>query len=219
MPPVVLAVVAKLDGLNVLLFHVEQWDNQTKWFFRVWGEDDWMPEVALTGRSVTIPVPHATDPLKVEWREADGDWQSAVPHEFGEARAEFVVRVDLPFDAAAADDGVHVCGVVGGAPSVWRLDLPRRVLAQDGPETLRVSGVSLCPGMGQILDCPGDFRVQGGFWKVVNVGPSQAALLRVDDAVPGMLPFRGVYMVRSGGRLTDEEMDLLLEEEAEWRRS
>lgn len=64
----VLAVITKLDGTNVLLFHVEQWDG-APWFYRVRDSaGEWGKPVSATGETVYFPAAALDRPVFVQWR-------------------------------------------------------------------------------------------------------------------------------------------------------
>jgi hypothetical protein len=203
----VLALITKLDGVNALLFHVEHWSNG-KWQYRMMGSDrEWMSPVTVSGESVVVPLVHATNEVTVEWRVDEScDWIAAAPHEFGNAECEFSVHVVGSYSASRPDDyDIVACGLVRGNPSAWKLSLPRRPLQN---EVLRVMGVSRCFGIGQVLRYESEFQSRGGVFQMMNLTPSQAALLPVQSAIPSALPFTGTFFVRSG-RLSDEEIQIL----------
>lgn len=211
----VLALIAILDETNALLFHVEHSDNRA-WEFHIrQGGGEWSAALPCAEESAVVPLSHATAPVEAEWRWKDEEeWNAAVPHAFGAAaQCEFYVRAEDRHEPMLGD--FRVCAAVRGQPSAWVLQMPQHTLAADGPENLTVTGISVCQGIGQVLRAEGEFQCKGGGFTVMNAGPSQAALLPVDSAVPGCLPFRGVFMVRTG-RLTDEEIELLKRDAPPW---
>ena len=214
-----LALITRLDGVNALLFHVEQWGGgRWQWRSRPQLEGaEWSAPESADQESVSFPLTDPHHAVQVEWREEDGEWQAAHPHVFGVAECEFVVGVKSHFDQTRdAAFEAKACAAVRGHPSGWRLDLPRRVLAADGPETLRVRGVSVCPGIGQLLREDGEFQCGDGNFSVMNAGPSQAALLPVSMATPEVLPYTGAFFVKTG-RLAEAEIQLLKTEIASWQ--
>lgn len=208
-----LAVIAQLDRLNVLLFHVEQ-SIMDAWEYRVSVRGGPPGDrVQCAQDHVFLPVPSYSGPLSVEWRwRGDEEWTAAVPHCFGEATAEFAVRVEAEFDPSRYDH-VTVCGVVRGHPSAWKLQMPPWKVGLNGPEVLKVAGVSCCAGLGQVLRGEGEFQCAGSGLQVMNAGPSQAALLPVADAVPAAMPFQAPFFVTTG-RLSADEIETLRREVA-----
>lgn len=204
----VLALVAKLDGSNVLMFHVEQWDKRWSFRLRSVGDHEWGDEIEAPFSSQEWPLPDVTRAVECQWRSEGLDWQDAVPMEFGEAVCEFVVWRDVPFEVG--DDPVRFCGIVDGRPSVWELDLPKEILFKDSA-AVRCMGRSVQRGLGQVLGCEGVFSLKVGGWKVSNSAASQAALLPVEVAIPGSMPPEDIYMVVSG-RLSQEELKHLMQE-------
>lgn len=158
-----------------------------------------------------IPLARHDEELRVEWRENEmSEWQKGEPHRFGEATAQFLVKVER--EICPADyDHVTVCAAVRGHPSAWRLELPPWNLGSSGPEVIRVKGVSCCAGLGQVLRGSWEFVSSGEGLVVVNEGPSKAALLPVDQAIPGVMPMQAPFFV-SNGRLSDEEIEVLRKE-------
>lgn len=198
-----LALIAKLNGITALLFHVEQWSKGV-WQWRIKGSAEIYQEIMDHAYVAMIPG------MEIEWRSLDGDWQDAVPHEFGEScTCQFRVTVKLPCPEASDPAWIsHACANVRGFPSGWELDIPNRVLAMDGPEELVVNGRSLCVGGGQVIRAAGEFVASSDGFLVVNEGPSQVALLRVERAVLGRVPYHPSFMVVTG-RLSDDEVELL----------
>jgi hypothetical protein len=78
----------------------------------------------------------------------------------------------------------------------------------DGPEDLVVTGVSLCMGAGQVIRAAGEFVASSADFLVVNDSPSQVALLPVERAILGRLPYQPSFMVVTG-QLSDDEVELL----------
>ena len=213
----VLAVIAQLDGSNVLLFHVEHCSRMWKARVRPAG-GQWGEEYSSQAESLVVPLVDFTVPVEAEWCYADGagagEWQAGVPHEFGAAECDFRMRVAEPFVPDHGD--FRICALVRGHPSVWVLDLPRRRIADEAPEIFSVRGVSVCRGVGQVLREAREFQCQDGPFTVLNSSPSQVALLRVPFAMPRELPFFGLFAVKAG-RLSDEEIELLQKEAPPWQ--
>lgn len=207
----VLALVTKLDGSNVLMFHVEQMDKRWSFRLRAAGDEEWQAEVEAPFSHQEWPLPDAEKAVECQWRVEGVEWQDAVPMEFGEATCEFFVSRNAPFEAGE-DDTVRFCGIVDGYPSIWEVDLPKGVLFQD-PDSppLRCAGKSLQRGIGQILRSEGVFSLKVDGWRVCNSCSSQAALLPVEVAMPGRMPEENIYMVVSG-RLSAEELEQLIQE-------
>ncbi len=208
----VLAVVAKIDGCSFQMFHVEHCDKRWEFRCRAAGDDVWGAAVDVPGRGVAWPLPAVDRPLEVEWRfVGDGVWSAGVPMEYGAAECEFAFSGDVGL-GEAGDGGVVICAAVRGEPSVWRLFPDDGVGMGGGPWSARVRGVSVVPGVGQILDAAGDFNLSDAGWRAVNLGPSKAALLPVLEAVPGVLPVpAGFYGVKAG-RMSDDEVGQLMME-------
>jgi hypothetical protein len=208
----VLALIAELDGTNALMFHVEQFDNRP-WQYRLRAAGSaWSAEIGeSSAESVTVVLPSSRSAVEGQWRWAgEEQWQDAVAHQFlPNAECLFHVRSEAPFRQLIGE--FRVCAAVRGHPSVWSLMMPDRMIAEHGPETVTVTGYPLCLGLGQILREEGEFQCKGGGFTVMNAAKSQAALLPVPVAVPGELPFRGLFLVKTG-RLTDEEIELLKHE-------
>lgn len=215
-----LALIAYLDGVNAQLFHVEHCDNDS-WEYRFLGADgEWCPAVPATGDEAIFALPHATAEVRAEWRptgaDAPGEWIPAVPHIYGPAECDFLVRVREPSPHFLSDPVARVCGVVRSHASAWLLDMPRRVLAADGPENLRVRGASCCTGIGQIIRAEAEFQCADSNFSVINAGPSQVALLPAAAAIPGVLPFAGAFFVKTGS-LTADEIALLQQDSPPWQ--
>lgn len=174
------------------------------WQWRIKGSEEIHQEVLDHAYVALIPG------MEIEWRKPDGDWQDAVPHEFNEScTCLFRVHVKLPCPEASDPAWVsHACANVRGFPSGWELDIPNRALAMDGPEDLLVTGKSICIGGGQVLRKAGEFVASSSGFLISNEAPSQVALLRVERAVPGRLPYQPSFMVVTG-QLSEEEIELL----------
>jgi hypothetical protein len=200
----VLAVITKLDGTNVLLFHVEQWDG-APWFYRVRDSaGEWGKPVSATGETVYFPAAALDRPVFVQWRSGEGDWQDAVPHEFGPATCRFTVEIQ-PGHGYRSGDDLRVCAAVRGCPSGWYLEMPSRQWEITAPEILHVTGHSQCLGPGQVLRHPGEFSASGRGFSIINAEPSQATLLPATALPPSAMPRQGIFMVGTG-RLSDEEI-------------
>jgi hypothetical protein len=210
----VLALIAELNGLSALLFHVEQ-TNRREWEYRLRVGGREVECRMVRGRDVLVGLPPGEGVVEADWRwVGDEEWVPAVPHEFGlGAKAEFYLRVEGAELDLRTVNVIRVCGMVGNYPSGWVLDVPKRVLGVGRPETVRVWGESLCVGLGQVLEGEGCFRMaaDGGGVSVANVGKSQAALLPVEVARVGILPERPVFFV-SAGRVSDEELEMMKKE-------
>lgn len=185
--------------------------NGRPWEYRLasgdfgWGE----PRQAISEQQV-VPLPDFEKPLHVTWRwRGDGDdaWRWAFYHEFGEATCDFKVHIE-PGPGISLEEQFHACALVSGHPSVWLLDPQEFHLSRNEARVVVVRGVSKCQSIGQILRAEGDFQCAGGRFKIINAGPSQNALLPVPEAIPGKLPFHGVWFIKAG-RLSESEIAML----------
>ena len=206
-----LALITQLDGVNALLFHVEHCSNEA-WEYRMRGvAGEWLDPVRVVGSFVVVPLVHPNDEVVVEWREGEMNlWKRAVPHEFGEATCQFIVKVSGVFSPNRLEDcEVMACGLVKNRPSAWKISLPSRRIEN---EVIRVQGVSYSKGVGQVLRQQGEFQCRSSIFQIMNAEPSQAALLEVASAFPSALPFVGACFVKSSGRLNDDEIAALMSE-------
>lgn len=202
-----LAIITKLDGTNALLFHVEQWLGGA-WKYRMGKPDGTWAEPEMAHAEMVYAAPVSLEhPVTAQWRSGEGDWQDAVPHEFGPATCRFTIEIQ-PGHPYRSGDELRVCASVRGEPSGWLIGMPSRNWEIQSPEVIEVTGHSVCSGPGQVLRHPGEFMTAGRGMAVINAEPSQATLLQVPAAAPSMLPRQGIFMVATG-RLSDEEIEHL----------
>lgn len=219
-----LALITILDGASALLFHVERASTGERWEYRVrWPESresslrDWQRVREAQGEGVFVPLADQSVPMEAEWRaDESGEWEAAVPHEFGEAKADFVVEM-LQDRNFTADPVLRVMALVRGQPACFDLTMPSEMVRAG--LKLEVQGVALSRGPGCVLREPGEFAAANDAFRVVNAGIGQGALLRcAGPAVPRAVPHRGSFFVRAG-RLPADEIEKLLEYARERRRA
>lgn len=217
----VLALVARFDGANGLLFHMEQCGNGA-WQYRVrWPESSipslqqWQRIRETNGSHAIFQMldPHAA--VEAQWRwvpekEEDGAepvWELAVPHEFAPTFASFRVRVKRP-RSFVKDPVIRALAMVKGWPASFDLTLPRCEVSE--PAEFEVRGDCLHLGPGACLCEPGEFSCGDEAFDIVNLGPSHQPLVAIEGpALPGQLTYVGSFFVKTG-RLTPEEIQLLL---------
>lgn len=210
-----LAVIAKLDGANGLLFHMEPWSGRWQYRVRFPASEsealrEWGREREVEGAGVFFALSDPNTEVAAQWREPDGEWRDAAAHEFADTEADFAVELRARRDFRR-DPVLRVAGLVRGWVGVFDLELPRRVLAEHGPERFRARGRSHLPGPGSVLREPGDLTHRCEAWSVTNLGPNrQAALLPVAAAVPGSSGPRQAVMVKAGA-LSEPERQALLD--------
>jgi hypothetical protein len=195
---------------------MEQTEAIGPWQYRVrWPESsevslrDWQRVRTVQGEGVFVPLADQAAAMEAEWRTGEaGDWHAAVPHEFGEARAGFVVEMlqDRDFTADAV---LRVMALVRGQPACFDLTMPKEMVRAG--RVLDVEGVAVNRGPGCLLREAGEFAAVNDAFRVLNSGPGQGALLKAAGAaVPGAVPYRGAFFVRAG-RLPAAEIEKLLE--------
>lgn len=213
-----LALVTILDGASALLFHVEQSGGDDPWQYRVrWPESsevslrDWQRVRTVQGEGVFVPLADQAAAIEAEWRtdaEGEGEWQAAVLHEFGEAKAGFVVEMLQDRDFTA-DPVLRVMALVRGQPACFDLTMPKEMVRSG--RVLDMEGVAVNRGPGCLLREAGEFAAANDAFRVLNSGPGQGALLKAAGAaLPGAVPYRGSFFVRAG-RLPAAEIEKLLE--------
>ncbi len=219
-----LAVITKLDGANVALFHMEHFGNR-KWEFQLcWPGShvaefrDWSPPRPAAGELAVAALRDPNVTLLARWRWADDfcgegepppeePWQDGAPHEWGDATCEFHVIVSQPRDFQK-DPHVQACALVRGIPVSFALLLPRRKVALEAPECFTLTGSAIGCGPGTVLREPGEFVSTNDAFSISNAAPSQATLLPVPAKVPESLPLTDLCGVRTG-ILPPEEIEML----------
>lgn len=212
-----LALVAKLDGANALLFHVEQ-SNKAPWHFRVrWPDSSlsilrtWQTERLVDGEAAYFALLDPSSRVEAEWKtDCHRAWRKAKPHEFREAATRFSVTVKAPRDFRE-DNQVLASAIVRGQPATFCLQMPRRWVARNRAETLTVLARNYHSGLGHILRKPGEFTTSNEVYAIANVEANdQAALLAVRRAECGSNPIKGGVCFVLAGQMTEEELKLLL---------
>lgn len=240
----VLALITKLDGANFQMFHMEhsgnqKWSYQVRWpTSRVAEFAAWSPLRTATGNKVTLPLMDPTVPMEARWSWDDGtpatpqtrrqqksassnpqssianlQFAAAVPHEWGEATCDFHIIIKLLRDFRN-DPLIHAAALVRREPCAFEIVMPRRLVAQDGPEILTVSGTALVSGPATVLRGEGEFTCVTDAFSISNAGASQVTLLPVEAAIPCSLPYVPSYAVKLG-KLPPEEIELLRQYMAE----
>ena len=201
------ALVSQLNGMSVLLFHMEHCDVGQVWSYRLWDEEGkrWGDAVDTKGQSVVVQLTKFDGVVRA-LVEMNGEQQEAQPMQFGKGAAKFQVTVKRPFPRGKGDHHLVVCAAVRGHAAGWKIDLPDRDL--EPGDVLQLKGDAIHLGEGQTMLSSGEFHCEDDGFEVFNLGGSQATLLPCKPGQPSALPYTGTFFVKTG-RLREEDVQKL----------
>lgn len=181
----VVAIVTELDGLNFLLFHVEQQKPFAyRWRIARAGEP-WFEGSAPNGRPQTIFTAEPGCPVEAEWRTLNekskpvGRWRKAALHRFLAGVADFSVTFPHPVSFRKGEPLTFIAPsvFVEGSSSFTHILPEDRLFPAWQAVTVRASATSAIPA--NHLREAGDF-LTGTAAAVTNLTPTTGSLIMAE---------------------------------------
>lgn len=214
--------VYKADGINHLLFHMEQSDGW-EYSFRQVGHPvipaelcEWSHPVQAHQRKVIVS-PHAPGfPVEVRWRKLGARrWRKAALREVGECWLDLKLTALVDVDLKDFGEGLHdlrFVALVRGDVAAYGADVDSLRLSKGESVTLKCKAASC--SVNNIITDADQFLAEDDILRVESIGSTRKAFVAcpapavAQKAVENPLSF----VVKSGGRMDKSELDKLKKE-------
>lgn len=186
---IVLALVSKIDGLNFLLFHVEQ-QKPYEYRWRIAREaEEWQVGISESGAATRVFPGEAGCTVEVQWRgfsvkqsKGRGQWRQAALHEFLAGVAEFLVFIppNTDFDTSLEHTFIAPSRFVEGVSSFAVSANSKWTPVGDGYFQVKALATNSLPA--NHLVSPDDFCAEQAGIVVKNITPTMGSLVLVTGA-------------------------------------